>query len=295
MSPAQRVVWGCLFLLLSATAWCGPIEHVIVVSLDGARGDAVLSAPATNLQAMAASGAYTWWAQTIAPSKTLVAHCSMLTGCQPDKHGTSFNQWMPAQGYVKANTCFELVKKSGGGTAMFVGKGKLRHIARPGTVDAYESVQGPPETVSAAAAAYFATNRPALMFVHYRHPDDAGHGSLWGSTQYLASITACDRGIGMLRAAVDQAGLASNTLFIVTADHGGHGGDHGTKDVRDMTIPWIAWRPGQVKPGEIQGSVSVCDTAATAVWALGLKPDPQWDGKPLVEIFLNRRAFGAGK
>ncbi len=178
---------------------------------------------------------------------------------------------------------------------MFVGKGKLRYIAKPDTVDKYASVQGSAEAVSAAAAAYFKTNRPALMFVHYRDPDAAGHGSCWGSTQYLAAVATCDRGIGILRAAVNQVGLASNTLFIVTADHGGHGGDHGSKDPRDMIIPWIAYCPDQVKSGEIQAAVSICDTAATAVWALGLPVDPHWDGKPLLEIFRNRQAFGAAK
>ena len=110
---------------------------------------------------------------------------------------------------------------------------------------------------------------------------------------FLVAIQNCDQGIGLLYRAVVQAGLASNTLFIITADHGGHQRMHGTKDLRDMTIPWIAYSPEHVMPGEIQAAVSTCDTAATAVHALGLKGDPQWDGKALVEIFLNAKAVTA--
>ena len=236
---------------------------------------------------MAAHGAFSWWAQTVNPSVTLISHASMLTGCQPGKHGIDWNDWKPEAGFVKASTCFELVKQSGGGTAMFVGKEKLRHIAKPGTLDKFEMVKGSAQTISTAAAAYFMTNHPALMFVHYPDPDAAGHSFGWGSMPFLVAIQNCDQGIGLLYRAVVQAGLASNTLFIITADHGGHQRMHGTKDLRDMTIPWIAYSPEHVMPGEIQAAVSTCDTAATAVHALGLKGDPQWDGKALVEIFVS--------
>ncbi len=46
-----------------------------------------------------------------------------------------------------------------------------------------------------------------------------------------------------------------------------------------MTIPWIVYSPGNIDPGAIEGPVSICDTAATAVSALGLEPDPEWDGR----------------
>lgn len=281
------ICWMCL--CLGTPGFCGSIEHVIIVSMDGARPDYVLSVQATNIQAMAAQGAFSWQAQTVNPSVTLVSHASMLSGCQPAKHGIDWNDWQPEKGFIKTNTCFELVKKSGGGTAMFVGKEKLRHIAKPDTLDKFEWVKGSAETIAIAAAVYFKTNQPALMFVHFQDPDAAGHGFGWGSLPYLTAIKNCDQGIGILRIGVERAGLASRTLFIITADHGGHQRTHGTKDVRDMTIPWIAYSPGNVVAGEIQGSISTCDTAATAVYALGLKVDPQWDGKAVEEIFTSNK------
>jgi arylsulfatase A-like enzyme len=274
-----------LLLWLGPAAYCGPVEHVVIVSLDGARPGDVQAAPCSNILAMAAQGAFCWRAQTVNPSVTLIAHSSMLTGCQPGKHGVEWNEWLPEAGYVRTSTCFELVKKSGGGTAMFVAKEKLRTIAKPGTVDKFERINGFAEKVTTAAAAYFKTNRPALMFVHYNDPDAAGHGFGWGSASYREALRNCDRGIGILRAAADQAGLASNTLFIVTADHGGHAHGHGTSDPADLTIPWVVFSPGQIVPGEIKDEVSVCDTAPTAVSALGLQPDPQWDGKARTNLF----------
>ncbi|MDD5677527.1 MAG: alkaline phosphatase family protein [Kiritimatiellae bacterium] len=293
LSAGCWIWWLCLWLV--TTGFSGPIEHVIIVSMDGARPDYVLSAQASNIQAMAAQGAFTWWAQTVNPSVTLISHTSMLSGCQPAKHGIDWNTWKPSKGFIKTNTCFELVKKSGGRTAMFVGKAKLRHIAKPDTVDTFESVEGPAMTISTAAAVYFKTNQPDLLFVHYPDPDAAGHAFGWGAAPYLAAIKDCDQGIGLLRIGVEQAGLADRTLFIITADHGGHQRSHGTKDVRDMTIPWVAYSPGNVIPGEIQTGISTCDTAATAVYALGLKVDPQWDGKAAEEIFADGKAAGVRK
>lgn len=289
-SKLSYKILGAWFVML----WCasglgGQIDHVIIVSMDGARPDCVLTAQSSNIQAMAKQGAFTWWAQTINPSCTLPAHCSMLTGSQPSNHMVTWNGYIPEKGFVKTTTCFELVKKMAGRTAMFVGKEKLRHIAKPDTVDEFKVVAGNAETISMAAASYFRTNRPSLMFVHYPDPDGFGHGQGWGSAAYMAAIENCDRGIGILRTGVEQAELQSNTLFIITADHGGHRKNHGSKDIRDMTIPWIAYSPGNVIPGEIQCSVSICDTAATAVYALGLTVDAQWDGKALFDIFAHER------
>jgi len=274
----RAVLSGAAPALLALSAFAGPIDHVLVVSLDGARPGDLQSVAATNLQAMAAVGAVSWTAQTIDPSVTLIAHASMLTGCQPAKHGVDWNDYQPTN-YVKTNTCFEAVKASGRGAAMVASKSKLVSIAKPGTVDAFIVNKQAAEQVAAEAAAYFEANRPALLFVHFSDPDIAGHSTGWGSPEYLDSLLACDRGVALLRAAVAEAGAASRAVFLVTADHGGHGTGHGTTDPLDMTIPWIAYGPGNVEQGSLTNPVSVCDTAATAVSALGLPVDPGWDGQ----------------
>jgi len=276
-----------LALLLQMALWAAPAEHVIIVSMDGARPDVVLTSNTPNIHALAAEGAYTWWAQTIDPSSTLPSHCSMLTGCQPAKHGITWNDTFRADaGYVKTTTCFEIAKAAGLETAMFVGKSKLQHIAKPNTVDEFQVIQDGAGPISTAAAAYFTTHKPGLMFVHHPDPDAAGHSKGWGSPEYRAALENCDKALGDLLAALEASGVADKTVVIVTADHGGHLKTHGSRDPRDMTIPWVCYGPGIIKPGEIQAPVLTCDTAATAVYALGLKVDPQWDGKPVTEIFV---------
>jgi arylsulfatase A-like enzyme len=74
---------------------------------------------------------------------------------------------------------------------------------------------------------------------------------------------------------------------IVTADHGGHGFDHGGGDAHDLAIPWIAWGHG-VRAGELAGStIRTIDTASTVLWLLGVPEPTDWPGTPVAGAFLS--------
>ena len=75
------------------------------------------------------------------------------------------------------------------------------------------------------------------------------------------------------------------TLFIISADHGGHGHNHDGKIKEDRLIPWIAWGPGVRAGHRIQSPISTADTAATALWALGYPMPPGAVGRPVLEAF----------
>ena len=78
---------------------------------------------------------------------------------------------------------------------------------------------------------------------------------------------------------------SGNFSLIVTADHGGHGTNHGSDDPRDVTIPWIAWGQG-VKPGVLSAStVRTMDTAATVLWLLAVDQPVDWTGRAVVEAY----------
>jgi phosphopentomutase len=81
-----------------------------------------------------------------------------------------------------------------------------------------------------------------------------------------------------------QAYGAGNFSLIVTADHGGHGTNHGSDDPRDVTIPWISWGQG-VKPGVLTESISTMDTAATVLWLLGVGEPSDWAGQAVTGAF----------
>ena len=53
----------------------------------------------------------------------------------------------------------------------------------------------------------------------------------------------------------------------------------------DATIPWIAWG-ANIKPQHtISQPVSIMDTAATIMYALGLETHTEWDSQVIKDIF----------
>jgi arylsulfatase A-like enzyme len=83
-----------------------------------------------------------------------------------------------------------------------------------------------------------------------------------------------------------------DVVVIVTADHGGHGKDHGTDALEDVRIPWIAWGRA-VQPGELPTGIRTMDTAATALWLLGVPVPTRWEGRPVLGAFKAGAATAA--
>jgi len=260
-------------------------SRVLIVSEDGMRPDFVNSQHLPWHEALYQHGAYSWKAKTIRTASTLPSHASMLSGVDVGVHGLTWNNWRPRKGYIKSHTIFEAAEAHGLKTAMFVGKFKLRHIAAPGTVDVFERPGYYCKKVADEAAAFLVAEKPALAFVHFSDPDEAGHAVGWASEKYRQAVQHADKCLGIILDALDHAGLLDDTLIIVSADHGGHGHTHSGAHLIDRQIPWIAHGPG-VRPGyQIRGNVSTLDTAATALYALGIEPSSEMIGKPVKEIF----------
>lgn len=266
-------------------------DNVIIVSIDGLRPDAIATFKATTLTRLMNEGSYTLAAHTILPSKTLPSHTSMLTGEPPDRHGILWNTaFEDAPGTLAIPTVFSEARSRGYQTAAFFSKAKFSHLQSPGTLDYAQSPGGWFGRWSASRTlsdveTYLSTSKPNLLFVHLPDPDNAGHAYGWMSYDYGAAVRKADKAVGRLIVAADRAYGSGQYTLIVTADHGGHGTDHGSNDPRDVTIPWIAWGRGVI-PGHLSGTVHTMDTAATALYVLGIRNPPAWAGAVV------RPAFG---
>jgi hypothetical protein len=261
------------------------IKHVVIVSEDGLRPDALTSVPAPVHEEVMRRGAYSLKARTIRRASTLPSHAAMLSGFDVKEHGLFWNSWHPERGWIHVPTIFDAAEKSGGTAAAFVGKKKLEHIAHPGSVDMFSRPGYFCKKVVEQAAQYFVEKKPTIEFIHFSDPDDLGHAVGWMSDPQLEAVRHSDKCLGTLVDAVHAAGMDGETLFIVSADHGGHGRNHDGHIEEDRLIPWITWGPG-VRPGhKIDSPIITVDTAATALWALGLSGPPDMKGKPVLEAF----------
>jgi len=278
----------------------GLTEHVVVISIDGLRPDAIDKYKARTIQRLMREGAFSLEAQTIYPSKTLPSHTSMLTGVLPEVHGIDWNsRQTDDRGVVRVPTVFEVAKSRGLRTAAFFSKAKFHHLVRPGSMDYW---QGPRSNLSHWMATktvpdvvtYLRHERPNLLFVHIGEPDFAGHAIGYMSFAYGWAVRRADGAVDTVLDAADRAFGRGNYTLILTSDHGGHGRDHGSDDPRDMTIPWIAWGKGVRASGPLGASIRTMDTAATVLWLLGIEPPADWSGRPVVSAFAPSDPVAAG-
>jgi len=213
----------------------------------------------------------------------------MITGLKPKRHGMMRNSWKPSIGYVKEHTVLSLLKQKGFKVAMFVGKGKLQYLAKPGTLDHFQVILSLDwgKQIASEASSYIMEEKPNFVFIHFPHPDLYGHRFGWLSERYMEAVQKTDEAIGIVLDGLKKAGMYDKTLILLTADHGGHGRRHGSSDPQDMTIPWIIYGPGIKKGYEIKKEVSVCDTAATILYSFGLNLPSGLDGRAVEEVFTD--------
>lgn len=284
------------FIALTTAVATPKAHHVFIISFDQGNPDLIATNDLPVFHAMASEGAHTWSAYTIVPSLTLPSHTSMLTGVGPQKHQILWNDYEPEKGVVQVPTIFSLAKQQGLVTAMFVGKEKFKHLVLPGSVDTFVWPQPEDDALSVAKAfaAALPKLKPNLCFIHFRDPDTAGHEFGANSPEKIQALKNCDEALKIIQNALSTNGLADDSVVILTADHGSHDikdksgktrGTHGSAETIDVRIPWVAWGKNVKKHYEITAPVVQYDTAATALWVLGVSVPESFWGRPVTSAF----------
>ncbi len=261
---------ACIFPL---EAYPQPVAHVIHISVDGLRPDAVTALGpllCPNFHRLMVEGAYTLNARTDCDfTNTLPNHACQMTGraaLGPDGHGVSFNSdgggtIEDAHGsYVTG--IFDVVHDFGLTTALYTGKDKFTLFDR-----SWDAVNGAPDTTgedngrdkidnylclwntSALVDSFLSlldSTKPIYTLLHLRDPDSDSHAYGWKSAEYLDSVIRIDVAIGRVLEAVERDPvLSGTTIVIVTADHGGTGTDHSDPaNPFNYTIQFHTWGPG---------------------------------------------------
>lgn len=214
----------------------------------------------------------------------------MVTGVVPREHGLTWNDWHPEKGVLKTPTIFKLAKAHDKKlvNGIFAGKEKFAHLMERGALDSFAIPDGRALVVAETAAAFFLRRRPNLTLVHFADPDSAGHSKGWGSPEQRRAFEECDQALGILLRGIDKAGMSSRTTVIVSADHGGHDKTHGSAWSEDMNIPWWTSGAGVRRGTALRGPVRTIDTAATALWLLGIPIPRTMEGQPVREAFVSQ-------
>ncbi len=267
-----------VFALTSAILQAQEVRHVIHISVDGLRPDAITALPAAslpNFHRLRTQGAGTDNARCdFDLSITLPNHTTQLTGrpiLGPAGHNWSANT-DPAPDQTLATNkgeyvagVFDVAHDHGLRTAAYVSKSKFSLFAA-----SWDSAHGAPDALApdhgrnkidlfrsdgntAALVAQLAADQRAApanyVFLHLTDLDSAGHALGWDSTPgspYSNTLLRIDNELGVLFRLVDETpALAGRTVILLTADHGGVEKNHGDSALpENYTIPFYLWGPG---------------------------------------------------
>lgn len=150
------------------------------------------------------------------------------------------------------------------------------------------------------------SHRPFFVFLNYIEVHDAAwltwkQPPRWGIAnpidQYDSALTQLDGEIENLFRELDHRGLLSNTVVIVTGDHGESLGQHymqyhGIALYREqIDVPLILWNPNRISSGvQISEPVSNAEIAATIMDLAGAKGTPVFPGRSLSALWTDKRS-----
>lgn len=103
-------------------------------------------------------------------------------------------------------------------------------------IDKFNSSNGMDDALVTSVKNYLSSKTPEVLFVAFNDPDHYGHDYGWKSDEFYASITTIDGYIGDIYDIYEDKGILDETLFIVTADHGGKGGSHGGRTSEEIYV-----------------------------------------------------------
>lgn len=194
-------------------------------------------------------GVYTLNAKTDKDyTTTLPNHTTMFTSMSVGKHGITFNSYRPI--HIRFDTIFDLLKRGGKTTAMYVGKDKFNMYKDK--VDVYYLNETYPPTDTPSVVKKFikdvggadanSCNLKDYTFIHFLETDRAGHVNGWDSEEYKQRLADIDNGIRKIMKLVDIYKKMCNITVILTSDHGGHKKNHGDNTNPDnFNIPFFVY------------------------------------------------------
>lgn len=248
-----KLIFALVFLMLFADASMAAkwkAKHVVLIGLDGWGAYSVNKAEMPNVKKLMEEGSYTLKKRSVLPSSNAVNWASMYMGAGPELHG--YTEWgsqtpeLPSRVVNKHGifpTVFSLLRESDpkaeiGCICEWAG---IRYVVDTLALSYDKNITEKPQNPATAKCAveYIKRARPALVNIVFDEPDHVGHAEGHDTPAYYEKLKELDGYIGQIIQAVKDAGMLDETIFIVTADHGGIKKGHGGKTMEEMETAFI--------------------------------------------------------
>lgn len=288
-----------LFLILFFVAFqinaANKAKHVVLIGCDGFGGYAFEKANIPNIKKLAQNGSITLEMRTVLPSSSAVNWASILMGAGPTFHG--YTEWgsktpeipsVTVSKYGKFPSIFTILReqKPNSKTAVVYSWEGIEYLVEKDIIDIVAPTQSNENLSADTAAAIIIKEKPDFIFIHFDEPDHVGHSIGHDTPEYYSTLEIVDQRVGKIINAVQEAGIADETVIILLADHGGIEKGHGGKTLQEVQVPFIISGAGIKKNHKITDSTIVYDAASTIAKILGLKQPQAWRGVPVQDAFL---------
>ena len=298
MITASAIVAGCITApryvtgkYEGAAAKVAP-KHVVLVGLDGFAGNTFEKCDAPTVKKLAAEGAWTIHSRSILPSSSACNWHSLFTCSASEQHG--YIDWNSSEPKFAASATGDngmypdLVyrlrrQRPDAEIGFFYDWSGMGHVLDTNACSRVRYMAG--TNITDAAVNYIKEKKPDFCIVYFDSPDDAGHGKGWGSPEYLARIKELDGRLKRVLEAIEAAGIADDTMVMVTSDHGGKDRGHGGPTLSEMERIFILKGKGVKRNYEIAFPGAIYDSGATLAAILGIEPPAVWIGRPYDEAF----------
>lgn len=270
-------------------------QHVILIGLDGWGSYSYEKANIPNIKKLAREGSYTLSKRTVLPSSSAVNWASMFMGAGPELHGyTTWGSKTPELPSRVLNenqifpTIFSLIhkEKPNARIGCFYEWDGIKYLIDTLSVSDYKQApdyKKEPTGLVNMAVDYITKYQPVFLSLIWDNPDHIGHAIGHDTPAYYAKLEELDGFVATVVEAVREAGMLSQTVFIITSDHGGLEKGHGEISMQEMETPFIISGKGIKKGNKIENSMMQFDVASVIADLFGLKQPQVWIGRNILE------------
>jgi len=282
-------------IIVPASATERPVEHVVVIGLDGA--GCLYNASTPNINKLMSTGASSMGCLVNYPTISGVNWTSMLNGVTYWEHGVNNdNIYGTPYTSTKYPSIFKVVRDAWpeavlssyvnwaspnrGAIENDIGVNK-RDFWHENGADYEDSL------LTAAAVEHIAEASPNLFFMQFDSIDAVGHSDGHDTDAQRAQITKVDGYIGQILDAIDaNPKMKDNTIVILSADHGGDGKGHGLYLENSSKVFYVVAGKG-INHNTDLGTMYLRDTPAIVAHALGVAGNPNWDSYIPKNLFID--------
>lgn len=292
--------------MCSSFAMAAEAEHVLLFVLEGVDRKAIETNAMPVIQKLVKEGAVKLEAQSISPPLTVSSMASLLTGLPVAEHRIT-QEWEKydfSRSFLRSPTMFDYLDLAGGiDTALFIMDERFYQLSRPEIyVDLQTCGKSKPQcnpgqvvdhmedylnkVISKGGYGFRLFTIPGLLVMHLPAPLDAAMKRGWDSKAYAKALTSVDNAIGKVLEIYRGHKVLDKTMVMVTSLNGQGSGTSKNNGPQGSTVPWITWGANIKSAHPIKAEVSLMDTGATVMEALGLETHTEWQSQAVNEIFM---------